>query len=738
MRSYIFHIETQRNFGRVCLALLLAFSLKAQTTTDTRDFSTEYYSYSNGGGSFASNGGLGLWANSNNTDKEIFLSYQLCTDESSYANCTSSSRLMQIGDAISFEMKGFQVFGEVGVILNCSPSFSQSYSSKNSNQALEIRSAGHGDYWHIVNADATIETAFQSSSSSQTWDVSIELTSSTTATVTIGDGNSTFTYYPTLSNSQITHITFYLKDDWSGSANQNFYFGDDGNDMLITNDGALTITDPNDNLTFGNFSNPLQPGSTSTTINLNLTVDDDITIEGVAALGGGLTVNSSKTLTLGLNSSNTYSQLKVGGSVTNNGTVVQEQYISSTGHHGISSPMTAGFTTTSGTSSTLYGYASSTGAWDMSPTTSTVGAGFFAPVQASSGFQSAAGSFSVSGTPNTSHTHSLGYAANTATGGSGSGWNLIGNPYTCGLDWTSVTKTNVNNAFYVWDASNGTYQYYSGSALTGTYLAASSILSGVIPPMQAFWVQSTASGGSIVSTMASDGTVASSPTFYKTAPDNLILYAEDLSDPSLSDAMWITHAAGYTNDFEGDQDAWKRSNYGGQANIYSYHDGEKLAINAMDLSSTTSIPVGVGAPEDGRKYRIVLEQLVNNQAYQVVLEDKLMNSFTDITSEGYVFTYGSWKNEDPRFVLHINQSTLGMGELTTPEVKVYQQGDRLVIHGEAQKHSSFTLLSADGRILESGILSAGMASIKAPRSGMYIVHIDGKLSEVQRVIIQNF
>lgn len=467
----------------------------------------------------------------------------------------------------------------------------------------------------------------------------------------------------------------------------------------------------------------------------NLTVGSTAvsSLDGKVSLAGNLVNNGTLNLSA---SSSGYSQLKVGGTITNSGTISQSQYIGSPGHHGISSPMTSGFTTTSGTSSTLYGYNASTGAWDMSPTTSTVGAGFFAPVQASSGFQSAAGGFSVTGTPNTSHTHSLGYAANTATGGSGSGWNLIGNPYTCGLDWTSVTKTNVNNAYYVWDASNGTYQYYSGSALTGTYLAASSILSGVIPPMQAFWVQTTASGGSIVSTMASDGTVASSPTFYKTAPDNLILYAEDLNDPSLSDAMWITHAAGYTNDFEGDQDAWKRTNYGGQANIYSYHDGEKLAINAMDLSSTTSIPVGVGAPEAGRKYRIVLEQLVNNQAYQVVLEDKLMNSFTDITSEGYVFTYGPWQNEDPRFVLHINQSTVGMGEQTAPEVKVYQQGDRLVIHGEAQKHSSYTLLSADGRILETGSLSAGMASIKAPQGGMYIIQINGVSPVAQRIVIQ--
>ena len=255
--------------------------------------------------------------------------------------------------------------------------------------------------------------------------------------------------------------------------------------------------------------------------------------------------------------------------------------------------------------------------------------------------------------------------------------------------------------------------------------------------MQAFWVQvATNASASIVSTLANDGTVASTPTFYKTTPDNLILYAEDLSDQSLSDAMWITHASGYTNDFEGDRDAWKRSNYGGQANIYSYHNGEKMAINAIDLSSSPSIPVGVKAPANGKKYKLVLEQIVNNQDYQVILEDRLFNSFTDISNQGYSFTSGLWQNEEPRFVLHINQSTVGMGEQTAPEVKVYQQGDRLVIHGEAQKHSSYTLLSADGRILETGSLSAGMASIKAPQGGMYIIQIDGVSPVAQRIAIQ--
>lgn len=517
---------------------------------------------------------------------------------------------------------------------------------------------------------------------------------------------------------------YYLRSaDISNISNWNTSASSSGsNPVDFSNPNAIYVLD-ND---FGTLT-----GNVNMTGKIRIMPGSTLNISGTL---GNVTGQNNVEVDMEATSASSYAQLLISGTAAL-GTVKQAMILS-LGHHGISSPMTTGFTTTSGTANTLYGYNANTGAWDMSPTVSTVGAGFFAPVQSSGGFQSAAGNFSVTGTPNTSHTHSLGYAANTASGGSGSGWNLIGNPYTCGLDWTSVTKTNVNNAYYVWDASNGTYQYYSGSALSGTYLAASSILSGVIPPMQAFWVQATASGGSIVSTMANDGTVSSSPTFYKTSPDNMILYAEDLNDPSLSDAMWITHAAGYTNDFEGDLDAWKRSNYGGQANIYSYHDGEKMAINALDLSATTYIPVGVKGSEIGKKYRLVLEQLVNNQPYQAVLEDKLLNSFSDITSEGYVFTYGAWQNEEPRFVLHVNQSTVGIDESTSEVVKVYQQGDRLVVLGDGQKHSSFTLVGLDGRVFHNGILTSGMASMPAPKSGVYIIQLHGTTPIAQRVVIQ--
>jgi len=481
----------------------------------------------------------------------------------------------------------------------------------------------------------------------------------------------------------------------------------------------------------GSAWSPSTPTSTD-----NVQFDGNYTvIAGSSITANNLTVSSGNTLTLEASSSG-YAQLKVNGSLVNQGTVIAKQYMTGTGHHAVSSPMSNGFTTTNGTSSALYAYNASTGAYDLSPTLTSAGTGFFAPLE-TSGFLTSAGTFSATGTPTTSHTHTLLYAQTQVSGGSGSGWNLIGNPYTCGLDWNAVTKTNVNNTYYVWDPTSSKYQYYSPSALTGTYLAASSILSGVIAPMQAFWVQvSTSSAASIVSTMAAAGTVSTSPTFYKTAPDNLILYVEDLSDPSLSDAMWITHATGYTNDFEGDQDAWKLHNYGAKASIFSYHNGEKLAINAIDLSSTASVPVGVKAPEVGKKYRLVLEQVVNNQDYRVILEDRLFNSFTDITGQGYGFTHSAWQNEDPRFVVHINQSTVGMGESSASTVKAYQQGERLILQGNGQQHGSYAVSALDGRVIAQGLLQAGMASIVAPQVGVYIVNFIGAAPETQRIVIQ--
>jgi len=70
---------------------------------------------------------------------------------------------------------------------------------------------------------------------------------------------------------------------------------------------------------------------------------------------------------------------------------------------------------------------------------------------------------------------------------SGDGWSLVGNPYPSAIDWDAVgwTKTNLDNAVYVWDAESGQYaSYVNGVGNNGG--------SRFIPSSQSFFVMTNA------------------------------------------------------------------------------------------------------------------------------------------------------------------------------------------------------------------------------------------------------
>ena len=478
--------------------------------------------------------------------------------------------------------------------------------------------------------------------------------------------------------------------------------------------------------TDGAFNNNQKIVSTSTA--LTIASGESFSIYNTVQVAS---LNNSGTLTI-VGDDSGYGQLKVTGTISNSGTIIQQQYIPSTGHHAISSSMTAGFTTTSGSASNLYAYNSATGAYNTSPNTTGAGTGYFAPVQASNGFISSEGSFTVTGTPNTSHTWSLGYASNQATGGSGSGWNLIGNPYSASLDWTSVNLTgkSINNAIYLWDADNESYDYYvSGvSAPSGTY-AGSAITNPNIAPMQAFWIQTTASGQTLATTMSANTIVSSSPTFYKTNnPNNLIFILEDLNDQSKGDVMWLKDVPGTNQAFDSEEDAWKLMNQGGNPNIYTVHMGENLAINAVDLSTPTVIPMNVkGAETSQGVYRVSLEEVVIDDSYSVILEDKLFNCFTNLNQETYTFQFGGWHSSSARFSLHINKGvSMRLNENELSHSYAYVDDNFLKVVTDPGLYNELNISSVTGeKICEMSIVN-DVTTIDVTKKGVFIITLKGQ------------
>ena len=715
-------------------------------------------------------------------------------------------RVLQVGDRFSIQgyvsnNSSFWSNSSAGISLN-NGTLNNSFSDYNSGQRLKLQ-ISQGGSWYVAGAAAAAGYA----DAGQDVTFTFKVTSSNTVNVEITRANTSPQTGATTSELELTGSgsiqSFSIWNQASGGGNNMFWKNcslvstgsvelggnnqtnslttisgviSDGlaanststasaNSVIKNGTGTITLTGANTytgatSVSSGTLvvsgSGTLGSGSAVTVSSgATLRIDNSITIASLDN-SGTVEIYPGKTLTISgnvinsasgtitINADNTgYGQLKVGGTVSNSGTVTQEQYIASTGHHGISSPMSSGFgTTTNCTPGSLYEYdASNTGNYvgtyvsNGNASTSTVGRGFFAPVGNAGDFMTSTGTFSVSGTPNTSHDWTLSYVGNSQSGASGDGWNLIGNPYSATLDWSSVNVgSSVNGAVYVWDPSASQYMSWTlaGGGVNGG--------SQYIPPMQAFWVQ-TVSGGTgtaydINTTMSSNTLTTQAPTFFKTQNDVLKLSVVNLSDNTKNDETVIAHSAGSSDGFDAKLDAWKLDNYGGNPNIYSCYNGDKMAINATDLTSSASIPIGVKAPVAGQKYSLALEQIVNNHTYQVVLQDKLFNTFTDIAADGYVFTHGAWHYEDPRFVLHINQSTVGVDESKTIGVKSYQQGNRLVIHGSAQYHSAFKIMLLDCREVEAGQLQNGMASIEAPKAGVYIVQFEGLNSQAERVVIQ--
>ena len=422
-----------------------------------------------------------------------------------------------------------------------------------------------------------------------------------------------------------------------------------------------------------------------------------------------LIIASGATLTIDADATG-WGQLKASGTILNNGTIIYRQYLDKNGIFGVASPMDDGFTTTNGNTYDLTGYDASTGSYSTGISTTAAGNGYFVNVGGTNDFLTSAGVFSVTGTPNTSHTHSLGYSTSVATGGSGAGWNLIGNPYTCALNWTTLTRSSVNNAFYIWDHDNTTYAYFAPGASpapSGTYIG-SSVSYPFIQPGQAFWVQATTSGASISSSMSNDGDVSQRGDFYKRAPDNLIFVVKHATDSTKGDVTWLVANDQATLGFDGEFDAWKLNNGGGNINVFSQVAEERLAINALDLTST-SIDLGFDGAI-GENYSIEVFKITDGTNYDVYLEDRVEDIMVAL-DQPYSFTNSAVRGDSTRFKIYVNKNTMGSEEAVNEQFTVATTTSGLNLSGYAAQFTSYRLIALNGQVIANGALDEGTTFI---------------------------
>lgn len=356
-----------------------------------------------------------------------------------------------------------------------------------------------------------------------------------------------------------------------------------------------------------------------------------------------------------------------------------QQYVANAGWHNMALPVSGNLnqfgsvnTAVHPNTRNVYSWEESTGNWvdvvgasDGSQVASSAGAGYMVYV-GTNGVSAAASALDAKGNMLTTATPTLSNAG-TTNDASRDGWNLIGNPFSCGLDFTQLTLTDVNNSFSIWDPASEVYRDYSGLV--------ADIASGVIAPMQSFWVKATGASPSVGTLdMDGDGTVSTSATFYKqqtVVADRFAIEVVDLSNTSVHDEIVIGMVAGTHDGLDQYWDAPSRLNATNVPTLMVVHQGEEMSINAIDYGPNQLQPkqlqLRLVSQKHGQAYEIRLHDSLLTHAYHIELEDTKLQRKQKLTDGHYRFTLDTAATAAYRFVLHLSPITT----VATPLAPVY-------------------------------------------------------------------
>ncbi|MBN1116783.1 MAG: T9SS type A sorting domain-containing protein [Bacteroidales bacterium] len=231
------------------------------------------------------------------------------------------------------------------------------------------------------------------------------------------------------------------------------------------------------------------------------------------------------------------------------------------------------------------------------------------------------------------------------------GWNLIGNPYPSAIDWdapTGWTRTNINNAIYIWNEEQQNFvTYVGGTGANGG--------SQYIPPMQGFFVKVSSPGsGSINMTNEvrhNNTTVSLKSTFnYK----NELKFK--LTGSTYSDEAVIKLNKDATDGFDTQFDADKKfSDNSSVPQIYSYGENTNpLVINSLEETKEYRTVKLYSSLSNAGTYTLSVEGM-NDFDYSktLYLEDLVLDTLIDL-NETKVYSFETDAITDSvRFVVHI-------------------------------------------------------------------------------------
>jgi len=307
--------------------------------------------------------------------------------------------------------------------------------------------------------------------------------------------------------------------------------------------------------------------------------------------------------------------------------------------------------------------------------------------------------------------------------GYGPGWNLIGNPYPCGINPSLCAAPSGMNAYaYIWNTGSGNYDPLQfGSDET------------IIAPLQGFFVRTTSGTNSL-----SLANIAKTHggTFYKNdnvEPEALMVR---INGNNYSDQTKVRFNSDATAGFDQSYDAYKLWGLDEAPQLYSILSDEVAAVNTLpSIGSNPLVPLGlkVGAESS---YTLTFEGMESfDSQIPLRLDDLKLGISKDIrTDPVYSFTAAPGDAEN-RFRLRF-ASAIGFEDPEASNILISSERNVIRVNYMGSAAGTIHLYNDAGQLLSTQALSRGETTMSAAATGIYLVKvITGKSVVTKKVVV---
>ena len=339
------------------------------------------------------------------------------------------------------------------------------------------------------------------------------------------------------------------------------------------------------------------------------------------------------------------------------------------------------------------------------------------------------------------------------------GWNCVGNPFPSSigvredatsaenfLDYNAAQLDPSYAALYLWDEPDvrlSGVNYYKVISNAGFSSSKPVIDQAYLQPGQGFNLKSVEGGGTV--TFTGDMRIhETSGSFYKSTRESwsgIILKAASADKeasttiafhPSMTTGLDITYDAGLL---------------GGDPNFRIHtrlveDNGVDFMLQCLPDQGfeALTVPVGVNFNAEGN-ITFSAENIDLPIYFQVVLEDRVLNKFTDLSGHdaSYEVSLDSNLSGTGRFFLHVSDATVGEHRPEVPALHVYAAGNEIRIVGNTDGFDRVRIVDLAGRtLLVRQLEPSDMNIFPASRflPGVYLVQLFGtEHTDTYRVFI---